>query len=90
MTDSQEIITSIWDKVEKMEALPSNQRKAVPLTNKVFAAGLCGLIFLAINIFILGEKAYWLTMCCVPVAYLIDRYSWIEEVRNKEAEMLSS
>ena len=90
MTDKKEIIASIWVKVEELEALPSNKKKTTSTPNKIFAIGFCSLIFLAISIFIMGETAYWITLCFVPAAYLIDQYSWIEEVRNREVGFFNS
>lgn len=89
MTDKQEIISSIWEKVEELESLPLNQEKTVSPPNKIFAIGVCCLIFLAVSIYLIGEAAYWTAMCFVPVAYLIDRKSWIEEVRNSEEKFFA-
>lgn len=94
MTDKKEVISSIWEKVDELEALrsqepPSNRGKTVSAPNKAFTTGACGLIFLAIIILLMGETAYWITLCLAPVAYLIDQYSWIERIRNREAEFFN-
>lgn len=90
-----EIMNSIWEKVGMLEmeregintAKTSRNRNLSKIPNKLSAAGACGAAFLIPCIFLFGEITYWITLCFVPVAYLIDKYSCLEKSRNRETEL---
>ena len=89
MPDKAEVINLIWQRVEELEAASSDKKKTALQPNKLFAIGFCSVIFLAASILLIGETSCWIALCLVPAAYLIDQYSWIEEIRNREAEFFN-
>ncbi len=96
MKEKEKIMNAIWLRVEEMEAFPSrapsfhrNEKKTALPPNKLFAIGCCGVLSLATGIFLIGENACWLALGLAPAAYLIDQYSWMEDIRNREAKLLN-